>query len=178
MKQLASYLVLVFLSLSMNSIAQTLLGAGLGVLIPTQENKGLYYGGEIYTKREVTDAVRMGVSIGFYNNTEVVYGYTFRTNRIPISVGGEYVFLKNDFRPYIGMNAGLLGTTNNSPIWGNTSRFQLAITPLIGADYAFNEHFGLNLNIKYIVTFYDNTTPTGSSFPTWFSPNLGVVYHL
>ena len=177
MKDVSTYLFITFLLVSSSSFSQTILGGGLGILNSTKKNTSSFLGGEIYVKREVTEAVRMGVSIGFYNNTEVSNGYTFRTNSIPISIGGEYLFLKDKFRPYIGMNAGLLGFTNNSPIWGNSSRFQLAITPLIGAEYTFNEQLGLNFNFKYILTFYDNTSTTSSGFPSWVSPNLGVVYH-
>ncbi len=160
----------------MNSIAQVQSGLGLGLLRSINDNPELFLGGEVYVKNQVTESFRVGATLGFYTKSSLnLVGTKLRLSVIPISIGGEYLFLKKKFRPYIGINAGLHGqmfTYNNE----SGTNFNPELTPLVGVEYSINDQIGINLNNKYSFVFYRNETTDGPDFFSLVSLNLGAFY--
>lgn len=172
--------ILVLLSLtifSFQAAAQIAIGLGGGILKSTEDNTDALLGGELYVKYDVTDQIRAGINFGYYSETDKIGETKFVSSLVPISIAGEYVFLEDKFRPYIGVHLGLLragfkaGSTNVSDAY-----FSLA--PVAGVDYQLTDNIGLNLNFKYGFAFYKNDfTDEIDNFST-ISPNIGVFYKL
>ncbi len=124
-----------------------------------------------------------------------------RTWVFPPSLLAQYHFTNfGAFQPYLGVGVNFTtfwGTRVNNDVWGIpmapgstlagigipavTGAFQYAtVTPTwgvvgqVGADYMFNEHWGVNVDVKYI-----STQPTVHSSVTAFAPTapaLGAIY--
>jgi outer membrane immunogenic protein len=121
-----------------------------------------------------------------------------RTWVFPPSLLAQYHFTNfGAFQPYLGVGVNFTtfwGTRVNNDVWGIPSApgsalaglpiaatFQYAtVTPTwgvvgqIGADYMFNEHWGVNVDVKYI-----STQPTVHSSVTAFTPTapgLGALF--
>ena len=129
---------------------------------------------EKYEQR--SDAVRMGVTVGFYTRSGInIAGNKERFNALPIIASGEFVFLKNNFRPFIGFGAGLMGSMFTN-LFGFQFNLQPVVTPQVGLDYHLNEKFGVNVNFKYHIIFYRDESTSGPDFFSMMSPNVGVYY--
>lgn len=179
MKKIYSVVIVCLSLVSFNSMAQISLGAGLGLLKSTEDNSESLFGGELYFKYDLTDAFRAGVNLGYYQTSDKIAGTKFTSSLVPVSVSGEYLFLDDKFRPYVGVHLGVLragfkaGNSSNS---NSTSYFSLA--PVAGAEYTISDQLGINVNIKYGFAFYKNDfTGDIENFST-FSPNIGVFYKL
>jgi outer membrane protein W/opacity protein-like surface antigen len=124
-----------------------------------------------------------------------------RTWVFPPSLLAQYHFTNfGAFQPYLGVGVNFTtfwGTRVNNDVWGIPaapgstlatigvpavlSTFQYAtVTPTwgvvgqVGADYMFNEHWGVNVDVKYI-----STQPTVHSTVTAFAPTapaLGAIF--
>lgn len=175
MKKVYTILCLSIALFSIQATAQVSGGLGGGLLRSTEDNAESMLGFELYVKYDVTDAFRAGINFGYYQKTDEVFGVTFRSSLVPISITGEYVFLENNFRPYVGLQLGVLQAGFKS---GNTktSDSYFAFAPVVGADYHINDQIGLNFNFKYGFAFYKNDlTDELDNFKT-ISPNIGIFY--
>ena len=74
-------------------------------------------GGELSAKYLLTDAFRVGINLGYYRLNEHNFivqngkgNIKVVSNSIPVSVSvsGEFLFLNNKFRSYIGAHISLL----------------------------------------------------------------------
>jgi outer membrane protein W len=177
MKNLRNAILIGLTIFSFNSSAQISLGVGGGMLKSTEDNSEAVFGGEIYFKYEVTDAIRAGVNLGFYQTSEELFGVKVKSSLAPISVLGEYLFLDGDFRPYVGLHVGILRAASKVGSNGNSNSY-FSLAPVLGAEYAINDQLGVNFNFKYGVAFYKNDfTDEVENFSS-FSPNIGVFYKL
>lgn len=177
MKKVYSILVVALVLLSFQSVAQIAVGVNLGINKSTEENSEALFGGELNVKYDFTDNVRGGANLGFYQKSDEVFGVKFRSSLVPFSVFGEYLFLEDGFRPYVGLHLGALRAGFKS---GNTNSSQsyFSLTPTVGADYMVTDQIGINANIKFGVAFYKNDfTDELDNFST-FSPNVGVFFKL
>lgn len=175
MKKIYLMIVLALSVGAFQSTAQVSAGVGLGILKSTEDNSNAEFGGEIYVKYELTDNFRAGVNLAFYQRTEEFFGSKIRYSSAPISVSGEYSFLDDKFRPYLGMHLGLFRSGIKS---GNTSASNsyFSLAPVLGIDYELTDNVGLNVNFKYGFVFFNNDfTGKTDNFST-ISPNIGVTY--
>jgi outer membrane protein W len=158
------------------SAAQMGAGLNLGIIKPTDGNSEALFGGELNFKYTISENLRAGVNLGFYQKSNTAAGIKSSNSAIPFSVFGEYIFLDSDFKPYAGLHLGGLRTGGKSGnLSYNTSYF--ALTPTVGADYMVTDQLGVNFNIKYGVNFFRNAfTDELDNFST-ISPNIGVFFN-
>ncbi len=175
MKKVYSILVVATVLLSFQSMAQVAVGVNLGINKSTEDNAEALFGGELNLKYDFTDNVRGGANLGLYQKSDESFGVKYRWSLVPFSVFGEYVFLSDAFRPYVGLHLGALKAGSK---FGNTSTSQtyFSLTPTAGADYMVTDQFGINANIKFGVAFYRNTISDDLESFSTFSPNVGVLY--
>ncbi|MCJ8290582.1 MAG: outer membrane beta-barrel protein [Crocinitomicaceae bacterium] len=177
MKKIYSVALVCLSLISFNSMAQMSIGLGGGLLKSTEDNAESLLGGELTFKYGVTDEIRVGANLGYYQTSEEILSTKFTSSLVPISVSGEYMFLEDKFRPYVGLHLGLLKAgfkVGDSK--ASDSYFSLA--PVIGVDYEVSDQLGINFNFKYGFAFYKNDfTDEMESFST-ISPNIGVYYKL
>lgn len=175
MKSRITLLALIFAFLSNEATSQTQVGLGLGILKSSQQGTVSFLGGELYAKRNISDAIRMEVNFGFYTYSETTSGQKNRVSGLPISIGGEYLFLKDKFRPHLGISGGLMGAlVSNS--FGSGSDFRPFLSPKVGVDYHLSDNIGINANFKYNFVFYRDESTSGPDFVSTISPNIGVFY--
>jgi outer membrane protein W len=175
MKKIYSILVVCLSIVSFSSMAQMSVGLGGGLLKSTEENAEGLFGGEVNFKYDVTDQIRAGVNLGFYQKTEELLGLKYGSSTAPISVLGEYSFLEGKFRPYLGLHLGAMrigAKVGNS----KTSETYFSLAPVVGADYQVTDNIGVNFNFKYGFAFYKNEILDEVENFSTTSPNIGVFY--
>jgi outer membrane protein W len=161
--------------------AQYSLGVSGGMI--DQHLFNSYYGGDLHGKYALNEAVRVGVSVGYYQNApSTIYDLStgktekFISKVIPITVSGEYLFLKNKFRPYVGAQAGLMTT---AAVFGSHrgSFNYVCIAPVFGLEYRIARNIGINANLKYNLAMRKDSF--SGDFETWktLQPGIGAVYH-
>ncbi len=178
MKKLFTICCLATLLFSGNAYSQISIGAGVGILNQIIEDveTDAHFGGEIYAKFEVSDAFRVGASLGFYNKTTDVFGFKVSTKFIPVSVSGEYLFLDGNLRPYVGVHLGTMLVASRVDSEEDSEGY-FNVSPVAGIEFNINDNLGLNLNVKYGVTFLENGFGENDTFTT-LSPNVGFFYRL
>lgn len=177
MKKIQSFILIGMSILSFQGLAQLSIGAGVGLLKTTEENSEAHFGGELALKYDLSDAFRIGVNLGFYQDAQEVFGTKFKSSLAPISVLGEYQFLDGKFKPYAGLHLGLMRAGYKV---GNSSDSEsyFSIAPVLGAGYEVTDNIGINLNFKYAISFYKNDFTDEIDNFSSISPNLGVFYRL
>lgn len=176
MKRYYFCLIGMLLLVPIGSYSQTQLGLSFGVLSSIQENARVHYGGEVYAKLEGTENFRVGVSLGAYQSVvTTIIGEKVHFIILPIGANAEYVFLKEKFRPIIGISAGLQGNMTSTEN-GTGTFFQPFIAPVAGAEYRINENIGININVKYSFVFNRDESTPEIDFYSLISPNIGVFY--
>jgi outer membrane protein W len=146
-----------------------------GIFLPPDIEE-TFLGANLALKYDLTDDMRAGLSLGWYNYSEGDSDFKVGISYMPISALYEYRFLNGAFRPYAGINAGLYMTSVRVSFLGESDSDSVAdfgFAPVIGADYAISDNFGINFNAKYHFILdggdeYENTTA--------IAINLGVTY--
>ena len=155
MKKVYKSLVLAALLISFQSSAQLAVGLNLGLLKSTEENSESHFGGEFIFEKKITTNIQAGVNVGFYQSSEEVLGIKFKSNLMPFSAFGEYLFLEGDFRPYVGLHLGALRATAKADNTSSSNTY-FSLAPTVGADYMVADQIGINVNIKYGFAFFNN----------------------
>jgi outer membrane protein W len=177
MKQVYKVLAVAALFISFQSSAQLAVGLNGGLMKSTEDGSEAHFGGEFTFEKKITTNIQAGVNVGFYQNSEEVLGVKFKSNLMPFSVFGEYLFLDGSFRPYVGLHLGALRAVAKADNTSSSNTY-FSLTPAVGADYMVADQVGINVNFKYGVAFYKNDfTDELDNFST-FSPNIGVFYVL
>ncbi|MBK8551608.1 MAG: hypothetical protein IPL53_11320 [Ignavibacteria bacterium] len=133
--------------------------------------------------------------VGFINQelrAGVDTGYTdFKV--YPVHIGGRFYVYKNMFMPYFSFMNGLNLITNsnhfspqsNETTVGGEDQFlvRYAYQVGFGFDVKFTRQFGINLNINYNNSFYDDgdlytENPTPSAMMTGFEYSAGISYDI
>ena len=150
-------------------------GVDLGILKSTEDNAEALFGGELYFKYDVTETIRAGVNLGYYQTSDDFGTIKTTSSLMPISVLGEYLFLEDKFRPYVGLHVGLLRAgfkAGNS----STSDSYFSLAPVAGIEYGITDALGINANFKYGFAFYENGLTGETENYSTVSPNVGVFY--
>jgi outer membrane protein W len=173
MKKMNCFFIL-FTLCSTVAFGQMSIGGGLGLLTPMGQNSGSnQFGLNLMGRYEINDDLYMGVNIGYYqkSNNQTVLGTTFKSSvfSLPVSLTGQYLFLRDDFRPYISADLGLftMGARFNG---ASSSASYLSIAPGTGARYALNKELSLDFSVRYNILFISNNT-TGI-----LATNIGLLY--
>jgi len=93
----------------------------------------------------------------------------------PITTGAEYRFLKGVFRPYAGVNLGLMITRNNflkQSVY--TTHTSFTIHPKVGFDIKITEHLLMDLTLKYHISFRNEWGESDIDRIT--GANIGLIY--
>lgn len=167
--------ILILLALcSTVSYAQMSGGIGLGLLTPMGQNSGdSQFGLNLMGRYEISDEISVGATIGYYqkSNKQTIFGTTYKSSifTLPVSLTAQYLFMKNDFRPYLSGDLGLftLGARFNG---GSSSSSYLSFAPGAGARYSINKELSLDFSLKYNIVFISNNN-TGL-----LGANIGVLY--
>ncbi len=177
MKRVYSILIVCLSLVSLNSTAQISVGINGGLIKSTEDNAESLFGGELSLKYDVSDQVRAGLNLGFYQKTDELVGVKYGSSLLPISISGEYLFLEDKFRPYGGLHIGVMRAgvkIGNS----KSSESYFSLAPVVGVDYQVTDNIGVNFNFKYGFAFYKNDfTDELENFST-ISPNIGLFYKL
>lgn len=177
MKKIYSVLVVSIALLSFQSHAQISVGLGGGILKSTEDNAEALFGGELYAKYDLSENMRAGVSLGYYQDSEDFLTTKIVSSLVPVSLLGEYRFLEEKFRPYAGLHVGIfhagvkIGSTK-------TTETYFSASPVVGIDYRLMGNFNLNLNFKYGFSFYKNEITDEIENFSSISPNIGIFYTL
>jgi opacity protein-like surface antigen len=128
------------------------------------------FGLNIEGKYDLNDNMRVGVATGWYGESESDPDFgTFSYGIIPITASYEYRLLDSSFRPYAGINAGIYMVRIN--FFGlSASESQIGFAPVVGADYAISDNFGINVNAKYNYIMYEGASDGAITL------NFGVSY--
>ena len=118
------------------------------------------FGGGVEGLYFFNDDLAAGLEINFLSfglETSGIAGADGSITQLPITVKGEYYFMDDAFRPFVGLGlgyyAGKTKTTVTIPFFGtqtveaNTSG--LGLSPRVGAVYQVSDLIGLVLNIQY-----------------------------
>ena len=148
---------------------------------------GFGIGGGVDFNYYVADQIAVGLEVGYISfpgeSIDVLGvsvdlpGYTM----IPIIAKGTYYFNDEDegFRPYAGLGVGfyMLSQTIEIPGVGDESIDQngLGISPRIGAEYAFNDQWALNLNVQYNILLNEKEEDTETTVTDPFTGNTSTV---
>lgn len=177
MRKMYSILVLTATMISFQSLSQFSVGLGVGVLKSTEDNSDVLFGGELAGKYDFSESFRVGLNLGWYQTTEEFFGTKFKSSLAPISISGEYLFLEEKFRPYVGVHLGLLRVGFKSGNSSNSDSY-FSLAPVAGIEYQVSDNIGINANFKYGFAFYKNDFTDEIDNYSTISPNLGITYHL
>jgi outer membrane protein W len=169
-----NYIIIMLALCSTVAFGQMSIGGGLGLLTPMGQNSGSnQFGLNLMGRYEINDDLQIGANIGYYqkSTSQTILGTTFKSSvfSLPISLTAQYLFLNNDFRPYISADLGLfsMGARFNG---ASSSSSYLSIAPGAGARYAINKELSLDFSVKYNILFISNNT-SGI-----LATNIGILY--
>jgi outer membrane protein W len=93
------------------------------------------------------DEARLGLNFGYYFKSSQLS--TLAVN--PITATFEYLFSKEDFKPYAGLDVGIYRSVVRfkGNLSGTISSTNFGLAPTLGFDYAVSDKFGINANFKY-----------------------------
>jgi len=103
----------------------------------------------------------------------------------PIMAAFDYYFLTDKFRPYAGLEFGVITTslTITDGLASLTgSGTGIAVAPVLGVQMDFTDHFGIMANVKYMYGMnehkWDSTKPddAGIAATSYIGYNLGVNF--
>ena len=170
---------------STNVNAQISVSANLGLLSNTaEESEGSklfpirhHYqwkrtlGLNLEVKYDISDALRVGASAGYYSKSDELNGIKVSSNTMPICGLVEYSFSDGKVSPYAGANFGLyrFGVRFDGV---SVSAGYFGLAPVVGANYSLSDNLAINANAKY---HYVITEGEASSL---YSINVGVSFFL
>lgn len=173
------WLVIVVLTqISSITYAQFAVGVNLGLVKP--EGKIFFWGGELSGHFNLSDNFRVGVSAGYHKNIPAwmadketgVVQKVWSTAK-PITLSGEYFFLRKKVRPYVGLHAGVLTLGNRYSNY-RMNRFYTYVSPILGLEYKFTRKLSASLKLKYGVGLSKYNDPTRLKT---FTAGIGLVHH-
>jgi outer membrane protein W len=147
------------------------------------------FGGGIEGNYFVTEDIAVGLEVGYLAFGEKDdFGLTFTA--IPITIKGEYYFLDDEFRPFVGLGIGYNLVTGKVTIPAlpplipeetttETTFNGLAISPRVGAIYQVSDLIGIVLNINYNLMFGQKADGEGDvidNATNWVGIGLGVRF--
>ncbi|MCL2651491.1 MAG: porin family protein [Candidatus Azobacteroides sp.] len=170
-------------------------GINGGVQLPMSnfgKEANMGYGGELNVKYMINENIGVGLGAGYYtfgikkelltessNEFSTLYGYEINVKNgnylmIPIVGKFSYVFGKNAFKPYLGVDLGLyMFGINIVADEGKDLEWlrKFGFAPVLGFEYAFTHSLGLDVNAKYHEILTD-----GSNGISSLSISVGIVY--
>lgn len=163
------------------------------------------YGVHLHGRYALNDNLAIGLNVGYYSFTinDVSAGTnasltTASIYMMPVSLCAEYAFLTDDFKPYAGIDIGMINNSAKASgdVSGNTyeltgSKSGLYFAPVIGFNYAVSDAFDLNFHAKYNygltsgsmnITRKVNSVSTDDKMDwynsTFISLHLGIAYKI
>lgn len=163
------------ISLFITTISYAQLGIKGGFSATTLlENKfkDMPIGFDVGLTYDITKSVRAEVlAEGLYFSPFKGVNFSF----YPITTGIEYRFFKGAFRPYAGVNLGMMINRNN--FWNQnvyTTHTAFTLHPKVGFDIKIIEHLLIDLTLKYHISFRNEW---GESYIDRISgANIGLIY--
>jgi outer membrane protein W len=130
-------------------------------------------------KYDISDALRVGASAGYYSKSRTVnnyyysYGSPIKISLYAMPICGlvEYSFSDGKFSPYAGANFGLYIFGERFDDISDLSGY-FGLAPVVGANYSLSDNLAINANAKY---HYVMTEGEASSL---YSINGGVSFFL
>ena len=160
---------------STNVNAQISVSANLGLLSNTAAESEGTLGLNLEVKYDISDALRVGASAGYYSKSDELNGIKVSSNTMPICGLVEYSFSDGKVSPYAGANFGLYKfgeRLGGSYKYLNVSSGYFGLAPVVGANYSLSDNLAINANAKY---HYVITEGEASSL---YSINVGVSFFL
>jgi outer membrane protein W len=156
---------------STNVNAQISVSANLGLLSNTAAESEGTLGLNLEVKYDISDALRVGASAGYYSKSDELNGIKVSSNTMPICGLVEYSFSDGKVSPYAGANFGLYSF--GARVDGvSVSSGYFGLAPVVGANYSLSDNLAINANAKY---HYVMTEGEASSL---YSINVGVSFFL
>ncbi len=115
------------------------------------------FGGGVEGNYFVNEDISVGLEVGFNSFGTDVDGASFSIT--PISIKGEYYFLDDEFRPFVGFGFGYYLVSGKSPGFPplipevNATMNGFGISPRIGGSYQVSDLIAIVLNINYNILF-------------------------
>ncbi|MFP4664108.1 MAG: outer membrane beta-barrel protein [Bacteroidales bacterium] len=166
-----SFLALLFsILLSGTSEAQVSALIEGGMIQFTQtENQTTQLGLQLSGKYSLNDNFRMGANLGYYfrSHSHPLLG-NYHEYTMPVSLLAEYILIKHDFSPYVGLQGGMyrMGTAGDHA----SSMVYTGFAPLVGFDYNLSESLRLTANFRYHFIFSELDTSTRA-----LGVNAGII---
>ena len=111
----------------------------------------------------IEDQLSVGLEVGFLSFSEKEEGFPISMTATPIIIKGEYYFLDDAFRPFVGLGIGyylvnMKVTTPAIPgfveeMTTTTAANGMGISPRIGASYQATDLIAVVLNFNYNLLF-------------------------
>ena len=168
-------LITALISLFLSTGALSQLGIKGGFAATTlieKKAKGIPIGFDAGLTYDITQSIRTEILV------EGIYFSPFeglKFSSYPITAGAEYRFFKGTFRPFAGMNLGMMHYRNNFKDENLiTSQTSFTIHPKIGFDIEITEHLFIDLTLKYHVIFHKNWGELYTEGIT--GANIGLIY--
>lgn len=137
-----------------------------------------------YGKYSLNDNMAVGGGVGYYifDGKDAADGSTLAM--MPFVGNFTYYFLTEGLRPYAGLDAGIYFEQLEYEFLGTTEKYngiKLGFAPVIGCEYAINDKYTLDLNVKY--NYINNGLEIGDvkisdKAATSLGINIGVTYNL
>ena len=149
------------------------------------------FGGGIEGNYFVSDNISVGLEVGFLSFGTDIEESTF--SAIPISLKGEYYFLDDNFRPFVGLGIGYYMVSNKTTIPAlppflpepteiNFTLNGLGISPRVGAVYQVSDLIGIVLNVNYNLLFGQTVGGDGEgdvdNATNWIGVGIGARFTL
>ncbi|MFO7880349.1 MAG: outer membrane beta-barrel protein [Bacteroidota bacterium] len=133
------------------------------------ENQTTQLGLQLSGKYSLNDNFRMGANLGYYfrSHSHPLLG-NYHEFTMPVTLLAEYVLIKHDFSPYVGIDAGMyrMGASGDYAF----SKVFTGFAPVAGFDYDLSESLRLNANFKYHFIFSEFDTSTRA-----LGVNAGII---
>lgn len=172
---------------STNVNAQISVSANLGLASNTEDpfySRSQGWGSDgtlglnLEVKYDISDALRVGASAGYYSKSNHVnnvfsYGSPIKISLYAMPICGlvEYSFSDGKFSPYAGANFGLYSF--GARVDGvSVSSGYFGLAPVVGANYSLSDNLAINANAKYHYVMYDGEASS------LYSINVGVSFFL
>lgn len=179
--------IFIVITISLKSFGQISISTDGGFILPSEYPEEFMIGLNLSCSYNITKQMRAGLLIGFYNwnSGEEEYGdLSIRVGTMPISMLYEYRFLKGNFHPYAGINAGyyrqllkITGTWFGEYTSETGYKNGYGFAPVLGFEYNITDYFGLYLNAKYHFIYFKYFDEESiNEEQTDISCNLGIRF--
>lgn len=127
------------------------------------------FGGGVNGRYWLNDNMAAGLNVGYYtwtheNVSDLKYSF------LPIMGAFDYYFTDEGFKPFVGVELGLVMATIDLGPLGSTSESVFGFAPVVGAAYGVSDNLDVFANVKYSMVM--NSANTNTFLPISLGVNM------